>query len=336
MTHPEEQGMDRAGRAAMRASDAVAVIIAAKDAAAFIARAVASALDQPQAAEVVLVDDGSRDETTALALAAAGGDPRLSVIRLEKCGGPAAARNLAIKSSRSPLICVLDADDFFLPGRLSALLGQMDGFDFVADDLLRVYQGREDEPYERLMGDRLSEPLTLDFATFVDRNNGELCEPRRELGFLKPVMRRGFLRAAGLAYQEDLRLGEDFILYARALAAGARFKLVPACGYVAVERPGSLSHEHTAADLRALLGGARSLASDPAVDAAGRAALVRYLAALGRKLHYRDVLDARRSAGVVGAVRVLLGAPAHAPYVVRQTLSRSLRLLTPPRRPALP
>ena len=41
----------------------VCVIIAAKDAAATIQRAVRSALREPQVAEVVVVDDGSTDAT---------------------------------------------------------------------------------------------------------------------------------------------------------------------------------------------------------------------------------------------------------------------------------
>src|SRR5690349_4805610 len=89
----------------------VTVMMPARNAAATIGRAVASALAEPEAAELVVVDDGSSDGTAAAALAAAAGDPRLILRRLTVSGGPAAARNLAMALTVAPWICPLDADD---------------------------------------------------------------------------------------------------------------------------------------------------------------------------------------------------------------------------------
>ena len=63
------------------------------------------------------------------------------------------------------------------------------------------------------------------------------------------MLRRSFLDAHGLRYNEDLRLGEDYDLYARALAKGARYKVVHGCGYAAVVRSDSLSGRHKTRDL---------------------------------------------------------------------------------------
>src|SRR5580698_8233831 len=93
----------------------VTVIIAAKDAIATIGRAIVSALAQPEAAEVIVVDDGSSDGTAALARTHDDGGSRLRVLRLERNSGPAAARNLALEMATSPFVCVLDADDFMQP-----------------------------------------------------------------------------------------------------------------------------------------------------------------------------------------------------------------------------
>src|SRR5262245_48322064 len=100
---------------------AVCVIIAARNASATIARAVRSALRERQVAEVVVVDDGSTDATADAAYDADDGSGRLKLLVLSKNRGPAAARNHAIARSSAPLIAVLDADDFFLPGRFDAL-----------------------------------------------------------------------------------------------------------------------------------------------------------------------------------------------------------------------
>src|SRR5690348_10853574 len=113
-------------------------MIPAKNAQATIGRAVASALAEPEAAEVVLIDDGSTDATVMAAREAAAGSDRFIVRSLPVSGGPAAARNLAMAMTDAPWICPLDADDFFQPGRLGRLLAYADGCDFVADDLLMV------------------------------------------------------------------------------------------------------------------------------------------------------------------------------------------------------
>ena len=106
----------------------VAVIIAAMNASATIARAIISALADRNVREVIVVDDASSDDTAAVARAADDGSNRLTVLVQPANAGPAAARNRAIDASSSPLIAILDADDFLLPGRFDALLDE-EGWD---------------------------------------------------------------------------------------------------------------------------------------------------------------------------------------------------------------
>lgn len=68
------------------------------------------------------------------------------------------------------------------------------------------------------------------------------------MGFIKPLMRRSLLDKNGITYQEVMRLGEDYELYTRALAHGARLVVAPAQGYISV-RAGSLSARHSENDL---------------------------------------------------------------------------------------
>jgi succinoglycan biosynthesis protein ExoU len=302
----------------------ICVIVAAWNAEATIGRAVASALAQPEAREVFVIDDGSSDATAEAARACDDGARRLTVMRLPASGGPAAARNLAIAASRAPWICPLDADDYLRPGRLARLRAESEGCDFVADDLLRVVQGEPDATARPMIGARMSLPARLGFEDFVRANISRPGLPRTELGFLKPLVRRAFLSAHGLAYDERLRLGEDFIFYARALALGARFRLVEACGYVAVERPDSISGRHGARELRSLL--AASLELDDLPLSAGQAAAVReHRSHVAAKLALRDFLEAKRANGLMGAAAVLARAPGAVPYVMGAVAGDVLR-----------
>ncbi len=231
----------------MDRSQATAVVIAACNAGSTISRAIASALVQPETAEVCIVDDGSQDDTRAEAEAWAARDARVIVLS-QANAGPAAARNAAIAATRSPWIALLDADDYWLPGRLTALHGQAKNADCVADALIRVADGAE--PTAVPIGTSCQQQcLTLE--DFLLGNLGKRDGPL-DLGYLKPLMRRAFLDTHGLRYRSELRLGEDFDLYARALTLGARFLLTSPAGYVSVERANSLSKNHGEVDLQQL------------------------------------------------------------------------------------
>lgn len=100
---------------------AVSVVIIFLDAARWLDEAVASvvAQDDPDW-ELVLVDDGSTDGSTAIADAWAARDPRIR--RIAHPGhanlGMSASRNAGVRASTAPLVAFLDADDRWAPDKL--------------------------------------------------------------------------------------------------------------------------------------------------------------------------------------------------------------------------
>jgi glycosyltransferase involved in cell wall biosynthesis len=104
-------------------SDPVTVIIPAFRAQSTIAKAVASALDQ--GAEVIVSSDDGVDYLDILSRAGTS-DPCL---RLVSTGGVATgsanARNLAIAAAETRFLAGLDADDYFLPGKLARALPRL-------------------------------------------------------------------------------------------------------------------------------------------------------------------------------------------------------------------
>jgi succinoglycan biosynthesis protein ExoU len=283
-------------RAPMSSEGQVAVVIAAYNAGSTLERAIASVLAQPETAEVCVVDDASCDATLALAQAWSVRDGRVCAYASMVNGGPGAARNLAIANTRAPWIAVIDADDYILPGRFSTLLGAAGGADFVADALIRTTEGAEP-------GASLStfQPETLNFEAFVLGNLGRSRGPL-DLGFLKPLMRRAFLEAHGLGYQPTLRLGEDYEFYARALALGARFLVGNPAGYVSIERPGSLSKDHTEGDLERLRDCDHALAQIRTLTGVEKHALARHWASVDCRLQWRRLISAVKTRDLRAAV----------------------------------
>ena len=146
----------------------VDVLIVARDRADTIERAVLSALAQDEVRAAIVVDDGSTDDTAARARRCDPEGKRLIVERLPSSVGPSAARNIAIEISTAPWLAILDADDFFLPGRIAALLSQSDDCDFLADHLTRVSEDRVgSEPQTPVPLAASIKPARLSFEQFV-------------------------------------------------------------------------------------------------------------------------------------------------------------------------
>lgn len=198
-------------------SPVVTVVIPTYNARALVQRAIDSALGQTfNDLEVLIVDDDSGDETPAFVEHAYRGDPRVRVIRLDRNGGPARARNAGIAAAHGSWIALLDADDAWRADRLERLLACSADADAVFDNLVGYDVETEIE----------SEPL---FPVFPD---GALTirallaahapESLYNFGYLKPVLRRDFLLARRIKYDEALRTSEDLLFYLRLLLERAR------------------------------------------------------------------------------------------------------------------
>lgn len=281
-------------------SHSICVIIAAKNASDTISAAISSALAEDEVAEVVVIDDGSTDATSAIAQACDDGTGRLKVERFDVNQGPSAARNHAISISSAPLISILDADDFFFKGRFAAMLGD-DDWDLVADNIAFIQQGLHRA--STVTPDRFApDHHFLNLTEFVEGNISKRGLERGETGFLKPVIRRSFLEQHGLRYDEALRLGEDYELYVRALACGARYKVIQNCGYGAIVRGDSLSGRHRTEDLRLLYEADRKILADYPLSAAEKKVLDEHERHIREKFELRDFLDAKAKGGMGAAM----------------------------------
>jgi glycosyltransferase involved in cell wall biosynthesis len=102
---------------------AVSVVVPTYNRAGTILAAIGGLLTEPVDLEVVVVDDGSTDDTAAVLAGIP--DRRVRVVRAAHAG-IAAARNAGIAAAAAPVIAFHDSDDLALPGRLTTPLVALD------------------------------------------------------------------------------------------------------------------------------------------------------------------------------------------------------------------
>lgn len=181
----------------------VSIIIPCYKAAATLRRAVASALtDAPSDIEILLVDDGSPDDTGALCDELAAADPRITALHREN-GGAGAARNTGLDAASGEWVLFLDADDALLPGLWSALDGVITDADMILFGLTRVSAG-DIQPTDYLPAGEYADLAAL---------GGALSPLLFDTGLLAAPYPKLFRRhtLGGLRFDDRLQINEDVL-----------------------------------------------------------------------------------------------------------------------------
>jgi glycosyltransferase involved in cell wall biosynthesis len=260
--------------------------------------------------EVIVVDDASSDTTLEVASTAAADDSRIVVLHNERNRGAGMSRNRAISSARGEWIAYLDADDTWSPERLERMLAVADGADVISDDVHMVstvhgsrisLTGTTAGSLLKRQGVRVSAPRQLTLLEFVEH----------DLGLLKPMIRRSFLKRHGLEHDARFRYTEDFALYFETLIRGARWIQLPRAYYWYRIHSNALTNDASVV-MPVMIGQAQEMIERPAI--AGDTALIE---ALKRRIRFarsfwaywivRDIVLNRRFAKLV---RLLLEQPS--------------------------
>jgi glycosyltransferase involved in cell wall biosynthesis len=207
----------------------LSIVIPCHDDGAFLPEAVESAeRSAPESAELVVVNDGSRDERTLAELAAL----RRAGYRVIDQGnaGLAAARNRGIAASRGRYLLPLDADNRLLPGFAAAAIGVLE-----SDPAVGIVYGDRVEFGER--SGRVQVP-EFDLDSLLRANFIDACA----------VLRREVWEGCGGYDGAMPAMGwEDWDLWLAAAERGWAFHRLPAPTFDYRVRPGSMaSRLHTA------------------------------------------------------------------------------------------
>uniref|UniRef100_B0T448 Glycosyl transferase family 2 n=1 Tax=Caulobacter sp. (strain K31) TaxID=366602 RepID=B0T448_CAUSK len=310
-----------------KATPSVSVVIAAWNAADFIAVAVESAFQQEGVAlEVIVVDDASSDDTAGAVQILA--RPGLVYHRQERNGGPAAARNAGFALATSDWVAVLDADDRFDGQRLAKLIAAAEaaGADIAADNF---WITSEQDPSTRRLF--IDEPLDdgheiVGLESYALGNR--LFMSRHPYGYLKPVFRRETMTRLGLRYDPRLRIGEDYQLVLEALADGARFLRNRSAGYIYVTRSGSISHRLRPEDVAAMIEADEAFlrARDGKLADRDRRAVEAHLSALKDGAAFIALIEALKRRNPLQAVKTAATRPGCLRHLAMPLAARAARV----------
>ena len=249
----------------------VSIITPAYNAGAFLRETLASASRQTFGDyEHFVVDDGSTDDTVAIAEAYAAADPRVRVIRQRNLGS-AAARNAAIARATGEYFALLDADDLWMPDFLAvqlAILAANPVVDIVSANAINFggpFDGRPLRP-----ASVTCTPLSL--LTMIEIEDS-VC--------ITSVFRRRVVDRIG-TFDPAVRANEDYDFWLRAAAAGCPvlFNARP-CAFYRRHPGGKSANEQRA--LRGIIGVLRKHRATPGVGPLELAAIGRQVAHFERR-----------------------------------------------------
>lgn len=297
----------------------VSVVIPSYNAAATIGGAVSSALAQTYSElEVVVVDDGSTDDTSVIVEAY--GD-RVHLVQ-QPNAGPSAARNAGVQQATGDIIVLCDADDVIFPhhvGRLVTALWRSERQRrWVSADALMVRHGgfsaRERVlPHRQVHdSDQPDRILQLNFVSIFAAFHRSMFD---ELG----------------GFDVRLRRAEDWNFWARAILHGWRVDLVTEPGGLYRPTPTSLTGNSQAmidAEQEMLV---RLLEEEGELISHGQADLIRQREAAGSPDTLRRTGRERLRSGDLAAARLAyIQAARLLPADRRLQVQAVLLRLTPP------
>jgi glycosyltransferase involved in cell wall biosynthesis len=216
---------------------AVSIITPAYNAEPYLADTIESALAQTFSDfEMLIVDDGSTDGTTAIAQRFAAQDSRIRVFRQANMG-ISGARNAAMARARGAVFALLDSDDVWFPNYLEEQMKVLDAFPAVgvtSANAVNFGGGLDGRLLKRVGGIQ-----ALSLLTLINKEDS-VC-------IMSMFRREVFDRIGG--FDTALRSSEDYDFWLRAALAGfeIRFNSIP-LGYYR-RRPQSVS-----ADLDTMIG----------------------------------------------------------------------------------
>jgi glycosyltransferase involved in cell wall biosynthesis len=206
----------------------------------FIAEAMASVLRQTELdLELIVVNDGSTDETLDIVNSMAKKDARIKVLSQANSGKPSIARNRGLEQAKGEFVCFLDGDDLYHPDKIHnslEVLQRHPAIDMVFHDVKFMNEEGTEQTVTYLQAANfaervLSKSKRLGEAKFFCDERALfffMCTTVTSILMSSVLIRRKRLTAEDMFFPEDLTIGEDIDLW---------FRLVKSGGVAYIDRP---------------------------------------------------------------------------------------------------
>jgi len=193
----------------------VSIIIPTFNRAALLPRGLKSLLKQTyQNFEIIVVDDGSTDNTEQIVKEFQRNDPRIQYVRQAHTGYAASPLNTGIKNSKGSHIAFLASDDEWTPTKLEKQIGAFDAQPNRSIGFISCYALLMDRDGKTLAEYRTPNPDSLFPQLLLDNF---ICG--------NVVIKKRVLDVVGL-FDEALCVGEDWDMWIRIARAGYDFDVV--------------------------------------------------------------------------------------------------------------
>ncbi len=191
----------------------ISIIVPAYNAEATLNRCVDSLLKQTiEDTEIILVDDGSTDKTSALCDLYAENNESIKVIHKAN-GGPASARNAGIEAASGQYIGFVDSDDDAEPdmyGKLYAKAIESDA-DYVFSDYVRITRNSEKNLCTQDIGGGLYPEEKIRSIIYPQLIMREIIDHGPCLSVWNGIYRRQFLNENSIRFEPEIRWTEDHL-----------------------------------------------------------------------------------------------------------------------------
>jgi glycosyltransferase involved in cell wall biosynthesis len=187
----------------------ISVIIPTYNRANLLPRAIKSVLNQTfQDFELIVVDDGSTDNTREVVEEFQKKDSRIKYIFQENSGGPAKPINTGIKNSRGECIAILESDDEWLPEKLEKQIKVLEEFKNVG--LVSCYAFR-------IFADGTKKLYKTPYLGIFKKTKWKLFWEKWGIISLSTVMvRKEVIEKVGF-FDEKIKTGADIDFYLRCI-----------------------------------------------------------------------------------------------------------------------
>lgn len=218
----------------------VSIIVPVYNSEKYIARCVDSILAQTyQEFELLLIDDGSKDNSVVLCDQYASADDRVRVIHKEN-SGVAATRNVGIQEARGDYISFVDSDDYIKPDMLEKLVKKATAYksdivmcNYFIDSAgkITMAQMKYNEVYDGV--DSVKKGLLYFYYTDYHVGLYSLCNK---------LIKKSIYHTNNICFDSSLKRGEDAWFIFQCLKYCHRVDYIPEALYYYFQNDNSIMH----------------------------------------------------------------------------------------------